>query len=293
MKIEMIDIQEDNDSLATTIALLVDRQDFLQDIQQLRNQLEINTLLNSAQSSELLHFAEKVGHKEPEMFLENMNQEVANLRRKYGRTINHDPMIKWALFTNTVPKGLFRHAYYELVQLDKNDDPQYVLVLDPRATDDEVKQASNELREYLFGYSSKQINRLINQGVADEFLPIVSVNKYDFEAGLLAQDDAETVGQKMSQGPLYAASNKELVTIQKNLNFNRNMYWLRYKNQINDPTASPLTNQEVLDEWKQCCPTKGLHQNGDEYECDYCSITELGTIQDAIEQHQSILSKDF
>jgi hypothetical protein len=293
MKIEMVDIQEESASLTTTIALLVDRRDFLEDIRLLRKQLGLNELIESASFDTILLFAKSIGDDQPENYLLKVNEAIKTIRQKYRRTVNHDPMIRWVLFTNSVPKGIFKHAYFQKVAIQNNDEPQYVIVLDPRATETEVKNALDEFRQETFGVAIKQVSKLFNQGMSDEYLPTSSINKYDFEAGLISQEDAEMAGGELSIGPLYGAADKETITKQKNLSFSRSMYWLRYGNQINDPASKPLSNQEVLDAWKQLCPKQGRHEDGKEDECIHCNIDDLGLIQEAIEQHVAILSKDF
>lgn len=293
MKIEMPTILETDINLKTTISLLVDSIEFSKDIQEARSHLGITEFLESASPNTIENFAYSLGYKDHTTYLSMVNKTIKGIRQKYSRTANHDVVIRWVLFTNTVPKGVFKHACYQKVRIDADDEYQYIIVLDPRSTEKDIKTAFLEFRNELFGIPTRQITKIANQGFPGEYLPPSHDTKYDFEAGRVFQEDAEMMGEEMSKGPLYAAANKELVTFQKNIDFNRSMFWLRYELQINDPTKKPRTNEEVLDEWHKLCPYKEQPENHDDKSCKYCSVTDTGTIQDAIDQHTAIIQMDF
>lgn len=287
----MVDIQEKAEHLKVTIALLVDKTDFLTDIQKARDDLQISELLTEADNESVLGYAMSV-NKNPESFLEKTNEIVAGIRRKYSRTINHDSVIKWVLLTNTVPTGVFTHASFHKVQFSPGDEYQYTLVLDPRASKQDVLSAYDQFRHHLFGVPTKMISRILNQGGTDDQIPSTSFTKSDFEAGNLSANEEElySVGEELSKGSLYASANTEAVATPKNLDFNRKMYWLRYEQEINR-AGTTRTNEEVLDQWEQLCPQH--RQHSDTSTCPYCSVDSVSTVQDAIAQHKKLLSNDF
>ncbi len=162
MKIDRIDVQALSKSHRTDIAMLVDKTDFLQELQTLREKWHINKLYNrkglfgepfilDTQNS---LFYTDTPEAEAEERLPEFNKDIDLLLNKFKRGKNFRLVIIYALITGIVPEGIYQTSYFDLVTINEPEDEnkpenyQYVLVVTPRTEQKDVVKAFREFKQH-------------------------------------------------------------------------------------------------------------------------------------------------
>jgi len=163
MKIKKIDIQTTNKSHALEIAMLVDRQDFLLEIESLREKWHVSrltqlTLLPEIQ--QLLNIQEIISpnaknHEEQEEKLNEFNLDVEKILKKFGRGKNFKVVVIYSALVGIVPANIFSSCYFDVATVNEAEDKskpekyQYIIVLSPRTEQKELKEAFSEFQNHI------------------------------------------------------------------------------------------------------------------------------------------------
>src|SRR3989338_7367336 len=156
MKIEKIDIQTSNKKYATDIAMLVDKPEFLQEIEKLRKKWRVTKFYEPSSFEVFLGVNVIAGkHKQRDKRLSEFNQDINNILKKFNRDRSYKKVIEYALFCGIVPEKIYRSCYFDIVpigeqeNMDTPESYQYVIVMSLRAELGEVKKAYEEFKEHV------------------------------------------------------------------------------------------------------------------------------------------------
>ncbi len=165
MKIEKIDIQTSNNKHATDIAMLVDKLEFLRELQRLRQKWHIVELYKRKSvfgGIALLDTLAPLSYtgmneEEAEKRLPEFNKDIDNVLKTFKRGKNFRLVVVYALFTGKIPDGIYQSCYFDLVTINEPEDLskpekyQYVIVMPPRTEKQEVEEAFKEFKEHMDG----------------------------------------------------------------------------------------------------------------------------------------------
>jgi hypothetical protein len=293
MKIEKIEIQTPNKKYATDIAMLVDKEEFLLEIQRLRTEWEINNLLSpSAIYDGFLEKYlstdngkiddEKEIHKRLSKFVEDINAVLKKFRRDRG----FKRVVEYALATGIIPDRIYKRCYFDKViigepeDISKPEKYQYVIVMSPRTEKGEVDEAYAEFQEFIRGHEPKHE---LDDGV---------LGKIDWQKSEGAEDAAEY--EYFVKGPVYdAADITKFGTMSQQLDRTREWYWIAYRDKFNNLSTKRKRSEDILDEWqKENCPVKTEHGDiKDKLACAYCCIENVNDIDQALSTYSKLLIK--
>jgi len=181
MKIDKIDVQTSNKKHATDIAMLVDKPEFLQELEKLRQKWQITKLykLNTSPFQELLNIDSVVNNgvadnKQVQKRRDEFNQDIDKILKKFNRGKNFKLVVEYALTTGVIPEGVYRSCYFDVVKVGEPDSlenperDQYVIILSPRTEQKEVKEAYKEFKEHIKGKIKFHKPRISLESPADK-----------------------------------------------------------------------------------------------------------------------------
>ena len=165
MKIEKIEILTSNKKHATDIAMLVDKYEFLQEIQKLRQKWKItklykrkglvnNTGLFDEQNP--LYFSD-LTEEEATKKLPEFHKDIDNLLKVFNRGKNFRQVVLYALISGQIPESIYQSCYFDVVTINENEDLnkpenyQYVIVMSPRTEQQEMIDAFEVFRKHREG----------------------------------------------------------------------------------------------------------------------------------------------
>lgn len=165
MKIKKIDVQISNKKHATDIAMLVEKTEFLREIDRLRQKWQITKpkeLRSSPLSQELLNINDLITNDvtdptEQQKKLQKFNKDIDELLKQFNRGKNYRLAVIYSLFTGVVPNGIYQSCYFDIVtinepeNINRPENYQYVIVLSPRTEQQEVEQAYKEFKDHIKG----------------------------------------------------------------------------------------------------------------------------------------------
>lgn len=271
MKIEKIDIQSLNKKLATDIAMLVDKPEFLQEIKRLREKWNINKLYTVSNLDGFLT-SKDVEDKHNE-FLE----DIDTLLKRFNRERNFRNVVQYALITGIVPDGVYRSCYFDVVPIGEVDNPdkssgyQYVIVMSPRTELQEVKDVYKEFKEHI-------------------------ENKIDFHSvSEINSDIPENIEliEQFHKGNVYSSADISKYKTLKEIERTREWYWIAYSDKFNDKSNKRKSSEEILNEWQMLkCQAKTNHEDIDsKMMCPYCSVEDINIIDQALSAYSRLLNQ--
>ena len=246
MKIEKIDVKTSNKKHATDIAMLVDKLEFLKEINRLREKWRVP---EPNKDSDLYRFLE-LTVKEKDR-LDEFNSDIEMLLKQFNRGKNFKSVVEHALITGVIPDNIYQSCYFDIVtigeaeDLNKPERYQYVIVMSPRTEKQEVAQAYREFQEHIKGYKATNKNENNVLGKID-FQN--SENGFNWEV----PDDKELIKQ-YHKGNIYKSADIAKFKTQKELDRAREWHWIRYDDYLNGKSNNPLTPAEVCTEWQNKC----------------------------------------
>jgi len=283
MKIEKIDVLTSNKKHATDIAMLVDKPEFIQEIQRLRQKWQITELYKYELLDEPvlldMHnplFYTGINKSKIEEKLPEFNKDIDLVLKKFNRGKNFRLVVIYSLITGSVPEGVYQSCYFdkvvinELEDMNKPERYQYVIVLSPRTEKKEVIEAYQEFKAHIKG-------------------------KIDFQHSNLSMDlpQHEELIMQYHAGNIHDSADIDKFKTQKELNRTREWYWIRNMEHINDVSKKQKTYEQVLDEWqKDKCLIKTNHEDiTSKKNCDFCSIEDINIIEQALSAYSKLLNQ--
>lgn len=276
MKIDRIGIQTPNKKYATDIAMLIDKPEFLYDIQRLRAEWDIINLLDPAAIYD--GFLEKYlstdngkinDETEIQKRLSKFIKDIDGILKKFRRDRSFKRVVEYALATGVIPDRIYKRCYFDKVMIGEPEDLskpekyQYVIVMSPRTEKKEVEEAYDEFQDFIRGHEPKHE---LDDGV---------LGKIDWQKSEGAEDFAEY--EHFIKGPVYdAADITKYQTMSKQLERTREWYWIRNQKYFNGEVSKPLSYPDVLDEWLNTCPLykEGVAHDLNDAECPKCTFFE-------------------
>ncbi len=165
MKIEKIDVQPSSIKNKTDISLLVDKHDFLEEIQRLREKWQLkkptkethhNGVLRIITDESLLSYS-RIDVNVLEKKLSEFKKDIDNLLKNSARGKNFRIIVLFALFIGSIPDGVYKSCYFDVVtineaeDLNKPENYQYVIVLSPRTEQQDVVEAFHDFVKHRDG----------------------------------------------------------------------------------------------------------------------------------------------
>jgi len=290
MKIEKIDIQTSNKKHATDIAMLVDKPEFLREIQILREKWGITSLFRQA---DFFNFIDKYisGKNRSREFY----SDISTLLEKFNRGINFKRVVEYVLVTGVVPEGVYLSCYFDTIPIGETDivaNPkakQYVIVISPRTEKQELLEVFYEFQEHIRGYEpTHEFDR--------RMLGKINFHNHERNFNIENPDDKEHIEQYMD-GSVYSAADITKNKTLKELERTREWYWIRYGDNLNDKTIRPLSYKKILELWQKNCPNNLQNQNEKdsnkhkECSCSYCLFYDINIIEQALASYIKLLNQ--
>jgi len=123
-----IDIQTPDKKHATDIAMLVDKPEFLQAIGKLRKKWGIKKLYKPSAFRVFLEFHimtncdTMAAEEEVKKRLSDFNKDIDLILKRFNRGRNFKLVVEYALGTGTVPNGIYRSCYFDVVKIGEPED---------------------------------------------------------------------------------------------------------------------------------------------------------------------------
>jgi hypothetical protein len=282
-----IDIQTPDKKHATDIAMLVDKPEFLLEIEKLRQKWGIKELYKSSAFRAFLEFHIMTNKdtvsvdKEVEKRLSEFNKDIDLVLKKLNRGRNFKLVVEYALATGIVPNGIYRSCYFDVVKIGEPEDLnnperyQYTIVLSPRTELKEVVNAYKEFKEHIKGKISFE-----------------SLANLDIEI----PTDKELIEQ-YHRGNIYKSADIDKFKTLKELDRTREWYWIRYEDYFIHKSKKPMPYPEVLKKWQENCPINKQNQKKQRLEdktecsCSYCLFYDINIIEQAINSYNKLLEE--
>lgn len=279
MEIKKIDIQTKNKKYATDLAMLLDKPEFLREIDRLRKKWKLTEFYEPTNFDGFMALNVQTKEAEPEdaqVRLVEFNNDINGLLKKFNRGRNFKSVIEYSLATGMVPEGIYRGCYFDVVtigepnNLDNPERYQYVIVMSARTEKQEVEQAYKEFDNFRKG-------------------------KIDFQSMNLNADvpDDRDLIEEYHVGNIHNSADIDKFKTQKELDRTREWYWIRYGGHLNNSSQKPISYPNVLKTWTQRCPVKNKeHDTTSEWaNCPYCSVDDLNIIQQAVSSYNKLLKQ--
>ena len=142
-----IDIQEKNVKYFGDIALLVDNEDFLKSIAQLRKRLKINIVSPTKFNDYLQELYEK--NK-----LQEFDDEIRDLRIKFKRPDTFDIVISYAVVCHLIPNRVYKSTYYGIADIPlskyNGKTSRIAIFVTPQSKNEDVLDNLKEIRRKIF-----------------------------------------------------------------------------------------------------------------------------------------------
>lgn len=300
MKIEKINVQTSNKKHATDIAMLVDKLEFLQEIQRLRGKWQITDQYkgkNDRVNERLLYNCTTLSQTEVEKRLPEFKADIHGVLHTFNRGKNFRLLVIHALITGVIPEGLYQSCYFDIVTINEKADInkpekyQYVIVLSPRAEQKEVVQAYKEFKRHIKGYEGNEYE--MGEMGKIKFHELSKDNKLSME-----DPDDVAVIEHYYKGNVYTSADVDKFKTLRELEQAREWYWLRYEQHFNDPTTKELTYPETLKAWqRKHCDIFRANEKVKQFEypkacsCRYCKFTEDKTIEKSVITYENLLEE--
>lgn len=255
MKIEIFKIGASNLKHRTSIALLVDKPEFVKTIKRLREKWNLTDLFQPGHDSQLIEFI--CGREKDFGKWDSFCADIETVRRSFNRTPNFDKIIKYALAFTEIPEGAFRSTYYKAISNSEYpDDTEYAIIVTPHSTDTEVTTELKEFKQMIQGQIEYRKSKVELDKAVEEF--------------------------KYEPGPVY----KDFDSIDT-LDRTRFWYWEMYGDILNgDNTATPISYKDI----RSKCPKLGEHDTDKEHmSCPYCNLDDMGSIQHLLPKYKKRL----
>ncbi|HUD09877.1 MAG TPA: hypothetical protein VMR77_03710 [Patescibacteria group bacterium] len=280
-----IDIQTPDKKHATDIAMLVDKPEFLLEIEKLRQKWSIKELYRPSAFHSFLEFHIMTNKdtvsidKEVKKRLSEFNNDIDLVLKKFNRGRNFKRVVEYALATGIVPNGIYRSCYFDLVKIGESNDLEqperyeYVIVLSPRTELKEVRNAYKEFKEHIKGK-----------------IDFESIANLDIEI----PTDKELIEQ-YHRGNIYKSADIDKFKTLKELSRTREWYWIKYETYFSHETKKPMSYPEVLKKWQENCPINKQNQKKKRLEdktecsCPYCLFYDINIIEQAINSYNKLL----
>ncbi len=171
-----IEIKTQNKRHYYDISLLVDKEEFIEWIVDLRKKWKIEKLFTPEQYADFDSHIMKVSNNNWSSFLADIEQ----IRTRFGRLPNFDRVIIYALAFTEIPDGLYNSCYLEEIidsgdpELSDGSKNKYAIILTPNTTMDDI---AGVLKEYQ-AKTKKGLAQKKDKKVMEE-----AVSKYEFEWG--------------------------------------------------------------------------------------------------------------
>lgn len=163
MKIKKIDVLTSNKSHAIDICMLVDKIEFLRELDRLRKKWRFNKLIklkkifNTTSLLDLTNplFYSGTSKDQIESKLPLFHNDINDLLEKFHRGQNFKIVILYALITGIVPEKIYKSCYFDVATINEEEDLskpekyQYVIVLSPRTEKQDVLDAYKEFQEHI------------------------------------------------------------------------------------------------------------------------------------------------
>ncbi|OGM31466.1 hypothetical protein A3D00_03140 [Candidatus Woesebacteria bacterium RIFCSPHIGHO2_02_FULL_38_9] len=260
MKIEMFKIGAINLKHRTSIALLVDKPEFVKTIKRLREKWNLTNLFEPGQDSKLIEYICK-----PEKEFKNWDNfcaDIETVRRSFNRTPNFDKVIKYALAFTEIPDGIFRSTYFKAIDNSTYpDDIEYAIIVTPHSTMGEVETEFVEFKQMMQDQLEFRQNN-------DKLR--LSTEKYWYEPG-----------------PVYA----DFDTIDT-LDRTRLWYWKINNDILNEvPNAKTRKYADVESELESECTKNKKHETKSEAKsCPFCGLVDLNSLQHLLPRYKKALN---
>lgn len=165
MKIEKIEILTSNKKHATDIAMLVDKPEFIQELQRLREKWQIKELYKPKSlfggialldTRNPLYYS-SISKEESIEKLPEFNADIDKMLKVFKRGKNFRLVIIYALISGEIPEGIYQSCYFDVItmnepeDLSKPENYQYVIVMSPRTEKQEVLEAFEEFKRHRAG----------------------------------------------------------------------------------------------------------------------------------------------
>lgn len=181
MKIKMIDVLTSIKAHAIDICMLVDKLEFLREIDRLRKKWQITKLYiprSLLGGDELLDthnllFYTDLDQNEKKLRLPEFNQDIDNVLKTFNRGKNFKLVVEYALIIGIIPEGVYQSCYFDVVTINEPEDLskpekyQYVIVVSPRTEKKEVEKAFEEFQKHIEGkikFESRTLPKLQETG---------------------------------------------------------------------------------------------------------------------------------
>jgi uncharacterized coiled-coil DUF342 family protein len=163
MKIDKIEVLTSNKKHATDIVMLVDKPEFILEIQRLRDKWDIDKLESIkglfGDNQGLLDIEGIIRSKfeEPDEIRkkhQEFNRDIDALLRQFKRGKNFRQVVMYALVAGAIPDSIYESCYFDVVtinepaDLSKPERYQYVIVMSPRTEKKEVLEAFEDFKKH-------------------------------------------------------------------------------------------------------------------------------------------------
>ncbi|OGD08305.1 hypothetical protein A2397_03685 [Candidatus Amesbacteria bacterium RIFOXYB1_FULL_44_23] len=259
MEIEMFKIGATSLKHRTSIALLVDKPEFVKTIKRLREKWNLTKLFQPDQDSELMEHI--CGPEKNYDRWDNFCADIETVRRCFNRTPNFDKVIKYALAFTEIPEGAFRSTYFKAIDNSEYpDDIEYAIIVTPHSTPAEVTSELKEFKQIM----QDQIEYRSDKGKLER-----AIEKYRYEPGP-AYKDFDSLGT---------------------LDRTRLWYWEMYGEQIAGNANAKLKSYEEIDkELRLECPKGQDHETkAEQKKCPYCGLDDINSMQHLLPKYKKAL----
>lgn len=263
-----VDIKSVSAKYITDVVLLVDREDFLEDITKLREKWGMSALIGlelpdtgMLKSLFLTYCKNKMDAKDDSAIISEILDDVKALRIKYGRTSNFDDTILWVLLTHSVPSGIFKACYFTTIPALDSKDPSaqlYSIILDGRVEESELLEAYADFKQHLATLENAQVLR--NSSPDNTFQSLTG-----------------EIIRSTHKGPINPTSSRDRVRNRNNILLMRELYWKK--------KTEKITYYELADYANKKCDKHEIKRKGG---CIYCNAT-YSSIKEGIREYKELL----
>jgi len=216
MDIKRIEIKIKNKRHFADVAVLVDKPDFIDWINQLRTKWKIDKNFN-----DYMDFLSHIRKQEKERGVRNeFEKDVEKIRLAFNRSHNFDEVITYAIAFGKIYEGCYNPCYYEQIvdPIDPNDECKYkyAIIVTPNTVLEDINPVLEDIKIRMKkGLEQKKDKKKMDSSLAN----------YSFELG-----------------PQYSTPSRKVENIVRD----RNWYWLHKK----------MSYQKILDKSKKEVITK-------------------------------------
>lgn len=281
MKIQKIDIQTSNKKHATDITMLIDKPEFVQDLQKLREKWKIDKLYEPGNFYGF--FATNVELKGR---VSEFNNDINGLLKKFHRGRNFKQVVENAMVTGVIPDGIYQSCYFDVVtigepeDLNKPERYQYVIVMSPRTEQREVEQAYKDFEKHIKGYEPK------NEFETGE---LGKIEFHTRDLNIEIPTDKELIEQ-YHKGNIYKSAIIDDGN-RRDLERARDWHWIRFRDYLNGIDKKPETYEDITYEWNCKCPQYPTEDKEHNKTCEYCHV-DASNVAHTLSPYNKLLEID-